>query len=96
MGFSKLTTAQGRTRKLPEGVKFGTFRVQPRAEGKSDPDAAAPFIGFEPTGEADTAVIGLTDGRSHWTLRIAPSTGRAELTEGRVEQPIDDRKDLDQ
>lgn len=91
-GFAPLTTPQGRARKLGDNV-----RIEPHSiDNDSDPSQLQ--ITFEPTGEATAAVIGLTDaplGRTHWTLRIAPSTGRAELLEGRAVQWIDDREDLD-
>lgn len=94
-GFERLGTSVGRARTLGAGTKFGAVRVEPRADAGAPGEPGRVTIVFEPTGEADAAAIVLTDGSRHWTLRVAPSSGRAELVEGEASQTVDDRKDLD-
>jgi len=93
--FTPLGTTHGRRRKLPAGIRLGPLRVDPRGRS-ADPAGSTVAVTFEPTGQADAAVIIIADHRQRWTLRIAPSSGRAELLEGEVIQALDDRKDLDE
>ena len=94
--FTPLGTTHGRRRKLPAGVRLGPLRVDPRGRSADPAAGGTVTVVFEPTGQADAAVIVLADGRQRWTLRIAPSSGRAELLEGEAVQALDDRKDLDE
>ena len=76
---------------LPERVRLERVKIQ-RADRRRGPEKC---IIFQPTGESDAAVVGITDGRRTYSLLVFPSTGRARLVEGRVEQMPSDREDLD-
>lgn len=93
-GFEPVQSHAAKPGQLPSNVRFETLRILPRAgESRSDPQSSAVF--FEPNGQADTAVIAITDGRRFWTLRVAPTTARVELLEGKIMETADDRRDLD-
>jgi len=43
-------------------------------------------IVFRPDGSAQSAVVQIGDGRTHYTIAIVPSTGRASLREGTADE----------
>lgn len=93
--FTAVRDAAMRPRSLGRDVRFGLVRIEPRSGDDFAAEGAGNAIAFEPTGEADAAVIELTNGSASWTLRIAPNTGRMELVQGRVTEGLNDRRDLD-
>lgn len=84
-----------RRMRLREGVGFEVIDIQPRSATASGDGQQGRAIIFYPTGEADAALIVIADDYHAWTVRIAGSTGRAQLTEGRDTQMLNDRIDLD-
>lgn len=57
--------------------------------------AQAAAVTFSPNGSADAAIIELTNGRRSGSIRIAPTTGRAEWVDGQADEMLSDRYDLD-
>ena len=91
--FTPVQADLTRPRSLGPGVKFGRLRIESR---DAEPASAMPqAVTFEPTGQANAAVIEITDDTRTWSVRIAPHTGRADLREGAdVPEPFA-RVDLD-
>ncbi len=71
---------------LPDGMRFD--RIEIAKLGKPVTSGVA-YIYFLPEGYVDEAAIHLTaDEKLHWTVAIAPLTGRADVLDGDV--PLDD------
>jgi hypothetical protein len=85
-------TPMERWHALAGGVSFGQVLIRGRWEGQG---ASGERVTFDPSGEADEATIELTDGRRSWSIRVASSTGRAEIMQGRASQALIERQDLD-
>ena len=91
--FTPVQADLTRPRSLGKGVKFGRLRIEPR---DAEPAGATPqAVTFEPTGQANAAVIEITGDTGTWSVRIAPNTGRADLVEGADVPPPFTRVDLD-
>jgi Tfp pilus assembly protein FimT len=88
--FVSIGLGWGKPVVLTDGVRFGRVEIEP-AEGRTDDSSVV----FRPTGEADAAVIEVTDGRWTYTLLVLPTSGRARLIEGTVRGIPNDRVDLD-
>jgi prepilin-type N-terminal cleavage/methylation domain-containing protein len=88
--FASIGLGWGKPVVLTNGVRFGRVQIEP-AEGRT----ADSSVMFRPTGEADAAVIEVTDGRWTYTLLILPTSGRARLMEGVSRGIPNDRVDLD-
>ncbi len=73
---------------LGKSVKFGRLRIESDQQDE-------PMVVFSPSGQAQAAVLEVTDGRQTYSVIVVPSTARAKLAQGRVEEPPDDRQDLD-
>lgn len=87
---------------LPAGVEFGAVRIEASGaagamSGSGAEAGMTPLhvVTFRPTGEADAAAVELKAGERVWTLRVAPATGRCELSEGPAGEMLTDRMDLD-
>ena len=99
--YRPLRKGIGKPQPLGEGIRFSKVRIDlqrwsggpdgPEAAGEDQPDG----ITFEPTGRADAAIVALTDGRRTISMLVSPSTGRARLVEGEVDELPNDRIDLD-
>jgi prepilin-type N-terminal cleavage/methylation domain-containing protein len=103
--FSPMPAGERRNR-LNERVRFAAIVIRPRdprgagepqdAGESGEPAAANPdVITFLPTGECDAANIVLTDGRTAYTLVVAPTSGNVELRKGAVTDMSGGREDLD-
>jgi Tfp pilus assembly protein FimT len=88
--FVSIGLGWGKPVVLTNGVRFGRVQITP-AEGAS----GGSTVTFRPTGEADAAIIEITDGRWTFTLVILPTSGRARLLEGADRGIPNDRVDLD-
>ncbi|MFP4143625.1 MAG: prepilin-type N-terminal cleavage/methylation domain-containing protein [Phycisphaeraceae bacterium] len=91
--FGPIAGRAGRWQALESGVRFGAVQIRPTAS--VEPSEPLEAVTFTPHGEADFAVIEVTDAERSWTLQIAPYTGRTQLSEGRAEAMPGDRLDLD-
>ncbi len=92
-----LATGLGRTQRLSQGVRFVKVWVEPR-KGHDQPDQPPKqlnYITFEPNGQADAAVLEITNGRQTYSVLIVPHTGYAKLIEGTTRALPNDRLDLD-
>ncbi len=61
-----------------EAVKMATLTAQP----SSDDTEQEQKIVFRPDGSTVSAVIQIGDGKTHYTIALVPSTGKASLQEG--------------
>ena len=93
--FAPLKTALGRAERLADGLTFSRVRIEPRHQPDTQQSKFPDCITFEPTGQADAAVLEITDGRNTYSVLIAPQTGSAKLIEGVVDELPNDRIDLD-
>ena len=93
--FVPLPDGIGRAETLNRNVRFAEVRIEPRT-GRLGPEKPENCITFEPDGQADVAVITITDGRRSYSLTVMPYTGRAKLVKGTVETFLVDRVDLDE
>ena len=88
--FVSIGLGWGRPVVLSGNVRFGRVDIQP-ADGRTENS----WITFRPTGQADAALVEITDGRWTYTLLVVPTSARATLTEGTVRAIPNDRVDLD-
>lgn len=88
--FTAIGLGWGRPVVLGSGVRFSRVEIQP-ADGHTENQ----WITFHPTGQADSALVEITDGQKTYTLLVAPASGRATLTDGTVRAIPNDRVDLD-
>ncbi len=93
--FRALHTGVGRREYLGEGVRFAKVSIDPRPGADVDVERRD-CIAFTPLGEADAAVVQITDGRRTYSMTVAPGSGRARLIEGTVNELPNDREDLDE
>lgn len=94
--FTLLGTGLGKAQNLGKNLEFGKLRIAPRQGLDPDqPPKEVGYITFDPTGQADAAVLEITDGTNTYSLLIVPYTGYAKLTEGTVSELPNDRIDLD-
>jgi prepilin-type N-terminal cleavage/methylation domain-containing protein len=77
--------------RLGKGLAFGKIDVEP---GGYRQDVGT-TITFDPDGQADGAVVEVTNGRGSYWVVITPNTGRAEVSEQAVDGVPSDREDLD-
>ena len=92
--FRRLATSVGRIERLGDGVRFGKLRIEPRPRlhgNKPRRDS----ITFDPSGQADAAVVEITDGRRTYSILVAPHTARVKVVDGVVGELPNDRRDLD-
>ena len=92
--FRPLRSGLGRTERLGESLRFGKLWIEPRRR-RGPAQRRRDWITFDPTGQADAAVLEITDGRRSYSIVVAPHTGRARLAEGKVRELPNDRRDLD-
>lgn len=90
--FTVVKDGPAKPQTLGEGIGFGSLRVEHGPRGR---DIGPSTIAFTPTGESDSAVVEITNGRRTLSLVLIPSSGRATLVEGTVSRPANDRRDLD-
>ena len=94
--FVPLGTGLGKPQGLGKSLSFARLRIAPRQGLDPDqPPKEVGYVTFEPTGQADAAVLEITDGTDVYSVQIAPYTGYAKLTEGTVSELPNDRLDLD-
>ncbi len=84
-----------RSVELDEPVRIEDARIIPTGEEQQQ-DADEQVIVFKGDGTAQTAVIQIGDGRTHYTISINAGTGRAKLHEGELEDAEVGTIDLDQ
>ena len=70
---------------LEGDVQFEDIQVVPVGTETATEDEQEQTIIFSPTGTAQTAVVQLGDGRSHYTVSISAATGKAKVYFGMVE-----------
>ncbi len=81
---------------LRPGVSFSRVEVHDDVGATDQPETTqGEGVTFRPSGEAQAAVIEITDGTAYWSLAIAASTGRRQLAAGRATGRLEDRTDLD-
>ena len=93
--FIPLDANLAKPQRLDEGFSFGRIRIVPRL-GRPQQDLRADYIDFQPTGQADAAVVEITDGNIIYSVLVAPYTAYAKLVEGLVSDLPNDRLDLDE
>jgi len=93
--FVPLGANLGKTERLGERLRFGRVWIEPR-QGRSEKDEQANCINFEPSGQADAAVVEITDGQRTYSVLVMPHTGYARLEEGICKELPNDRRDLDE
>lgn len=91
--FEPMQTGPIKPSKLPTNVKLA--RLDVATSERALPGRNNRAIVFEPSGQADAAIIAITDGKRTWSLVISGLDGRATLVDGIVEQPPVEREDLD-
>ena len=96
--FVPLKVSLGKTERLGEGLRFGRIRIEPqKGRGERGEKAEqANYISFEPSGQADAAVLEITDGEGTCSVLVMPHTGYARLIEGVSDELPNDRLDLDE
>ena len=96
--FVPLEASLGKSERLGEGLRFGRIRIEPQkgAGERGEKTEQADYISFEPSGQADAAVVEITDGEDTYSLLVMPHTGYARLEEGIVNELPNDRLDLDE
>ncbi len=87
--YTVLRGGAGKATNLPLRVRFAEVLIEGADGGEGH------VITFQPTGEADAAVIQLTDDRRTWSILIEPNTGRAKRVNRAVNQTLNMREDLD-
>lgn len=87
-------TGVGRAVHLERPLRFERVRIQPRPH-LTGMNPRRDCITFDSMGQADAAVVEITDGTRSISLLVAPSTGRARLVNGVPDKLPSDRKDLD-
>ncbi|HEX7009351.1 MAG TPA: prepilin-type N-terminal cleavage/methylation domain-containing protein [Phycisphaeraceae bacterium] len=109
--FEPITQDLMRPQTLERGVRFGEIYIESQQAAESADTASdfapatstaaadgtiqAAAVTFSPNGSADAAIIELTNGRQSGSIRIAPTTGRAEWVDGQADEMLSDRYDLD-
>ncbi|NLF30527.1 MAG: hypothetical protein GX591_06530 [Planctomycetes bacterium] len=93
--FEPLAGPMGRPQALGAPVAFDPIRIDPMPD-RTGAGRLDDCIDFDPLGRADGAIVGVTDGRAVYTLRVAPTTARVELLEGPQTEWLCDREDLDE
>ena len=94
--FRPLRWGIGKAEGLSLPIRFEEIRIEPRNRGDGRTPRKGRYIQFDPGGQADAAVLMLTDGRQAYSLLVAPHTGRVWLEDGHARQLPNDRKDLDE
>ena len=67
-------------------VVFEKVMITPAFQAETDLNREKGVIVFNADGTADTAVIQIGDGKTHYTVYILAATGRAKLVEGIASQ----------
>lgn len=93
--FIPIDAALAKAEQLGEGMKFSKVWIEPR-QGRAEKNEQADCITFEPTGQADAAVVEITDGKRTYSVLVMPHTGHAKLVEGSAAKLPNDRLDLDE
>ena len=93
--FVPLEASLAKPQQLPDGLRFGSLRIEPSPSRPQD-DAHADYIDFDPTGRADAAVIEITDGQGVYSILVMSYTGNAKLIEGLAKELPNNRLDLDE
>lgn len=94
--FSPLRWGIGKAVGLAKPIRFEQIRIEPRNRAGDRAPRRGQYIQFDPGGQADAAVLIVTDGRQAYSLLVAPHTGRVWMEDGRAGQIPNDRQDLDE
>jgi hypothetical protein len=78
---------------LGKGVRFSPPRIESARPVQAE--EADSVVQFEPSGQADAAVLEVTDGNVCYSVIVVPESGRAILVWGKVQELPNDRQDLD-
>ncbi len=92
--FRPLRTGVGKAESLGPGLRFSKLWI--KRQGRDEAGEQVTCITFRPSGQADAAVVEISDGRRAVSMLLGPCTGQARLVEGIVEQLPNDRIDLDE
>jgi len=92
--FRPLRTGVGKAESLAPGLRFSKLWI--KRQDREETSQQVGCITFRPSGQADAAVVEITDGRRRVSMLLGPCTGQAELVEGIVQQLPNDRVDLDE
>ena len=82
-----------RRQTLGKGVRFSPPRIESSRPAQAKESDSV--VEFEPSGQADAAVLEVTDGSVLYSVIVVPESGRAILVSGKVQQLPNDRQDLD-
>ena len=94
--FTSMTGGPIKSTRLGKGVEFTLVRIDSSRRTQFEGEDSGDVITFEPTGGADAAVVQISDGRRTHSLLIEQGSGRAKLVGRAVDQPPNDRGDLDE
>ena len=90
-GYATLRAGPIRSVTLPDGVFFDAVLI----DGETRAASGDRVVRFMPSGAADAASIGVTDGQSTWTIAVYPHGGRCELFDRAIPNLPNQREDLD-
>jgi type II secretion system protein H len=81
---------------LEGNVEFEVVKIVTLLAGPTSDEAAPQKIVFRPAGSAESALVQLGDGETHYTVAILASTGKASLNVGTADEVKMAVVDLDQ
>jgi type II secretion system protein H len=81
---------------LEGNVAFEAVKIMMLAAGPTSDEAVQQKIVFRPNGSAESALVQLGDGQTHYTVAILASTGKVSLTVGTADEVKMAVVDLDQ
>ena len=93
--FLPMRTGIGKGERLTEPLRFEKVWIVERARPVLT-TSRTDCITFDAMGQADPAVVAITDGRCTYSMLVAPSSGKTRLVEGPVDELPNDRQDLDE
>ena len=92
--FRSMTSGPVKSTPLGKGVKFALVRIESSRRTQFQAGDTSDIVTFEPTGDADAAVVQITDGRRTYSLLVEQG-GRVTLVGRAVDESPNDREDLD-
>ena len=106
--FVPLRGGVGGAERLAESLRFSKVQIErrPRLDGPLPAEMSAGRAGgmvrqrncitFDPSGQADAAIVEITDGKRAYSTLVAPHTAQARMVAGAVDKTPNDRWDLDE
>ena len=89
--FVPIRSGVGKAGALQDGIRFARIWIEPAGRRERTADC----VTFETSGEADAAIVEITDGKRTMSVVLVPSSGRALLVDGIADERPNDRRDLD-